>query len=110
MVPCVSWLRLLVTALLCVAGVARPVAHRCDASSAVRVHEPMHVSMPVRDAELSRIGKRAVDDLGDAPGLVAAPFVAFVGQPSIVRPHAVDELRLPSAACERSRARGPPLG
>jgi hypothetical protein len=107
---CASWLRLLLTTLLCVAGVARPIGHRTDAN-AVRAAEPMHVSAPGRTIELSRVGTRFVDDpVGDGPATFASP-VEHIGSrdPELVDARPDEGVLLSSAPHDLSRARGPPI-
>jgi hypothetical protein len=108
---CPAWVRLLVTALLCVVGVARPIASRSDAAAALRGNEPMHVSSTTREAELCRERKRTVDDSsGDDLAVVGqrsgrARFV--VGLADLCLNGVV---RAVTASLERGRARGPPIG
>jgi hypothetical protein len=111
MVPsCAAWLRLLVTALLCVTGVARPIAQRSDAANSVRAQEPMHVSAPGRDTEVSRLGRRTADDpSGDTPGINDAFVDRVVVDSLLVDMRDPLAARPASASHDMSRARGPPM-
>jgi hypothetical protein len=103
------WLRLLVTALLCVAGLARPVGPQREANG-VRIGEPMHVSAPGRAAEVSRLGASGVEDpstetSGILDDALSSRRVASVPSVSRSTRHA-DPC---SAEHDGARARGPPL-
>jgi len=106
--PCAAWLRLLVTALLCVAGIARPVARPGDAASTVRVHEPMHVSAPGGKIELPRLGTRTSEDADDPNGIVETLYDGVASDPRLVEQPVARGARVASALYDLSRARGPP--
>jgi hypothetical protein len=103
-----GWLRLLLAALLCAAGVARPVAARCGDAGVRRGQQPVHAAATDRRAEVVRIGARADEIAGDAPALVANldTIAAAFGRELGVRP---PRGTLPSCLPRHlSRARGPP--
>jgi hypothetical protein len=102
------WLRLLVTALLCVAGIARPVASSGD-SNGVRLGEPMHVSTPGRAAELSRFrASRADDASGEADGILDDALRLHLASRSCAT-RSSRHVEPSSAIHDFARARGPPL-
>jgi hypothetical protein len=110
MVPgCAVLIRLLVTALLCVAGLARPSGQRSESPAELRAGEPMELSAATREGEMSRVRKRGVDEPdGDSPAFVEddcdrdAP-----GWNELERPRQVDATHAVTTH-ERPRARGPP--
>lgn len=111
MVPrCAAWLRLLVTALLCVVGVARPLAAVSDDATAARASDPVHVSASVLHAELPVLRKRVADDSrADEASLLGARAALVVGNRRPVVVDASRHARPSSASVERPRARGPPI-
>jgi hypothetical protein len=111
MVPsCAAWLRLIVTALVCVAGLARPVAQRSDGPDAVRAPEPSQLSAAHRETELVRLRKRASEEPGtDAIGIVREEHALGRAAEQTFESIPDRDVDGRSAWQERSRARGPPL-
>jgi hypothetical protein len=105
-----AWLRLLVTALLCVVGVARPVAQMSDAEAAKRANGPIHVTASSREGDLTALRKRIANDSRDEdaslvdvrPGCTGASLGCIDAGTS-------RDVRFTSTPEERPRARGPPL-
>jgi len=104
-----AWLRLLVTALFCVVGVARPLAQRFDATAAVQANEPRHVAASTREGELTVLRKRGGAESSDDDALLAE-----VRPDRLSANHRHAELgasrdaRPSSGYAEHLRARGPP--
>lgn len=110
---CAAWLRLLVTALFCVVGVARPLAQRSDADgdAARRASGPMHVTASTREGELTALRKRAADEwLDDEAGLVEVPPDRIAADLGRVDVGTWRDARPSSVYAEHPRARGPPRG
>lgn len=106
-----AWLRLLVTALLCVVGVARPVAQMSDADAAKRSNGPIQVSASTREGELAALRKRIANGPGDDEvHLVEVRPDRIADDRGCIGVDASHDARPSSLVVERSRARGPPLG
>lgn len=107
---CAAWLRLLVTALLCVVGVARPVAQMSEAEAAKRANGPIEVSASTREGDLTALRKRIGNETGDdEASLVDAPPDCIAASLGCIDVGTSDDARLTSTLVERPRARGPPL-
>ncbi|MCX4242008.1 hypothetical protein [Paraliomyxa miuraensis] len=107
---CAAWLRLLVTALLCVVGVARPLTQVSAAAAATRASDPAQVSTSARLGELSLLRKRVANDSSThEAGLVGARPSLVVAAPRPVGVVASRDARASSTSVERPRARGPPI-
>jgi hypothetical protein len=105
-----TWLRLLVTALLCVVGVGRPLAQRSEADAAVQANGPNHVSASTREGELVTLRKRVADPSNDdKASLVEAPPDRVAADRGRVDVGVWCDARRSSVSAERPRARGPPI-
>jgi hypothetical protein len=104
-----AWLRLLVTALLCVVGVARPIAQRSDADAAMRANGPLHVSASTREGELVALRKRAADDSSDDEASLSEGRSLVVDRGRVEVGASRDD-RSSRASVEQPCARGPPIG
>jgi hypothetical protein len=103
-----AWLRVLVTALLCVAGLARPVSTRWDDAGTQRLREPSHVGAPSMRAEAARLDERTEDTRDVGPALVEPPL--SIG-PACCRSAGMVAIEDRSSGLDRRgrpRARGPP--
>jgi hypothetical protein len=111
MVPaCAVWLRLLVTALLCAAGLAHPAARRSEAPAELRAGEPMQLFAATREGEVSRIRKRGIDDPErNSQGLVEADDDPTAADTRVVDVRAFFAAVPGGSVRERPRARGPPV-
>jgi hypothetical protein len=107
---CAAWLRLLVTALLCVVGASRPLAPCSSATSSVEANEPMHVSAATREGDRMMLRKRAANEsTDDLAILVDARLERLVEARRSIDPGTSRDARRSSADAERPRARGPPI-
>lgn len=104
-----AWLRLLVTALLLVAGLARPVVASAQSSGARRDREPMQVAAATGHGELCRLSERRTSDpAADGQAVLdelAARATRARGRLAADSPSA---LVAPQERVERVRVRGPP--
>lgn len=107
---CAAWLRLLVTALLCVVGVVRPVAQLSDAEAAKRASGPIQVSASTREGDLTALRKRiANESREDEASLVDARPDCSAASLGCIEAATSRDVHLTSSFAERPRARGPPL-
>lgn len=103
-----QWLRLVLTALLCLAGVARPAPARWEAAGTRGQAEPMHLTTAAGRGEVVRVGKRSDESTGDVVGVVEAFERLIALDTSIVELRAPGVIRPPRSPWHRARARGPP--
>ena len=105
-----AWLRLLVTALLCVVGVARPVAQMSDAEAAKRANAPIQVSASSREGDLTALRKRIANESRDDEAiLLDARTDCTAASLGCIDAGTSRDVGLSSPFAERPRARGPPL-
>lgn len=104
-----GWVRILVAALLCVVGVARPASARAHESSVRRGQEPVHVTTTGRRAEIVRIGERPDDFAADATAIVAPTVVEVVAHGPVVLLRPSRETISTRDRDRLGRARGPPI-
>jgi hypothetical protein len=104
-----GWVRLFVAALLCVVGVARPVAAHAQESSVRRGQEPVHVTTTGRRAEIVRIGERPDDFAADATAVVAPLVVEVVAHGPVVLLRPSRDTISTRDRARLGRARGPPI-
>lgn len=103
------WLRLVVTALLCLAGVTRPPAARSDAVGSCGRSEPMHITASAGRGELVRVGQRNDEPTSESTAVIEAFEQAIALESTLVDLHAPQGTRPSDASPERARARGPPV-
>lgn len=104
-----GWVRIFVAALLCVVGVARPVAARAQESSVRRGQEPVHVTTTGRRAEIVRIGERPEDFAADATAVVAPIVVEAALHAPVVLLRPARQTIPTRDRVRLGRARGPPI-
>lgn len=105
-----GWLRFVLAALLCAAGVMRPIADRWQDASARRSLDPVESRATDRRTELVSAGDRGEDLQGDTPSVLRL-VALHTGAPDRGTALATATASAPSdASIDRERARGPPLG